>query len=81
MAIRHVAEAKRQLVRQETLIVELERGGTTSLLSDARALLGRMQDFLRMCQAHLDYEVAKHEGKTDDAGLQRLLDLMNTTEI
>ena len=81
MAWRHVAEAKQRLARQEWLVGELELGEATDLLSEARALLERMRDFLRTCQAHLDYEAAKQEGKTDDAGLQRLLNLMNATEI
>ena len=81
MATRHVAEAKLRLARQERLISKLENDGHVRMLPSARALHGQMSDFLRVCRAHRDYEAAKHEGKTDEAGLQRLLGLMSTTGI
>ena len=81
MATRHVAEAEPRLARQERLISKLESDGHLRMLPSARALHGQMSDFLRVCQAHLNYETAKQDGKTDEAGLQRLLNLMNATEV
>ena len=81
MARRHVAEAEQRLVRQERLVSELEIDGHLEMVPSARALLERMGQFLQMCRAHLDYETAKQEGTTDQASLQRLLNLMSAMEI
>ncbi|MBV9777072.1 MAG: hypothetical protein JO143_08485 [Acetobacteraceae bacterium] len=79
MARRHVAEAERRLARQERLVGDLERGADA--LSDARALLGLMRDFLGVCREHYHYHVAKQEGRGDEAAFQRMLDLLNAAEV
>ena len=79
MARRHLAEAERRLARQERLVGDLERGADA--LSDARALLGLMRDFLGVCREHYHYHVAKREGRGDEAAFQRMLDLLNATEV
>ena len=81
MARRHVAEAERRLARQERLVGDLEHGGGADTLPDARALLGLMRDFLRVCREHYHCHVAKQEGRGDEAAFQRMLDLLNATEV
>ena len=56
-------------------------GGGADALSDARALLGLMRDFLGVCREHYHYHVAKREGRGDEAAFQRMLDLLNAAEV
>ena len=63
MARRHVAEAELRLLRHEMLVSRMEVHGQDNLLPGARVLLQEMQDFLRECQAHLDRELAKPQGR------------------
>ena len=55
--------------------------GGADALSDARALLGLMRDFLGVCREHYHYHVAKREGRGDEAAFQRMLDLLNAAAV
>jgi hypothetical protein len=51
MALRHVAEQEKRVVRQEVLIARLRKAGLPS--DDAFRLLGAMQRLLETMRAHV----------------------------
>ncbi len=58
---RHVTEGAERIVRQEALIVELERDGHEHMLPDARAMLATLQTSQMLGEEHLARETAKQE--------------------
>jgi hypothetical protein len=52
MCVRHVAEQKNRIARQEALIERL-RESRSALLDDALQLLASMQDLLETMRAHV----------------------------
>ena len=52
MCVRHVAEQKNRIIRQEALIERL-RESRSAMLDDALRLLASMQDLLETMRAHV----------------------------
>jgi hypothetical protein len=57
VARRHVIEFEHRVERQRELLERLQRGKNSSIIAEARKVLGTLEESLRLARAHLQLEI------------------------